>query len=342
LVFDPQLDSDWAIKIFFNALVAREAQTVVRDIVRDHLRVWAKAEPKCEDNPSFSGRLLSGRSLDGLVFVGYQPHDRHWFKENVAKTLEAQGIQFWYDESLPGATEEDKLGAKKKCKVALFTLGQEDLTKEQESSLATFESGRCRIIPLIPHHAPLTFKKPEQLSRYQATDFRIDGQEACTRLAEAIRQALEPDVSEKEKPHAFLSYCHDDKPAADSIRDELRKEGFNVWADDKLLPGQDIEVAIREAMEKSYAIVVCLSSNVEKRHESWLFKELRDAVNVMRSAPSEAIKLIPVRLSPCKPPTMSLSPGWLSDLRMEDLFGAKRDEGIKALKAALREALAKR
>lgn len=64
------------------------------------------------------------------------------------------------------------------------------------------------------------------------------------------------------RKHLFLSYCHDNKEEVAKLRDELIEAEEHVWWDQDILPGQDWKGAIREAMEQSYAFVLCLSTLV--------------------------------------------------------------------------------
>lgn len=47
--------------------------------------------------------------------------------------------------------------------------------------------------------------------------------------------------------HVFLSYCRDNAKQVAKLRDDLLAAGEQVWWDQQILPGQDWQLAIRQA-----------------------------------------------------------------------------------------------
>ena len=120
------------------------------------------------------------------------------------------------------------------------------------------------------------------------------------------------------KPHkqVFLTYAHRDKKAVRKLYDYLTKKRVKVWLDEQeLLPGQNWQHEIRQAILRSDVVIVCLSRQFNKqggfRHE-----ELKIVLEKAGTVPEGKIFLIPVRLEKCR----VLQP--LSRLQYLDLFEA--------------------
>lgn len=140
--------------------------------------------------------------------------------------------------------------------------------------------------------------------------------------------------------HAFLSYCHENAAEIAELYDDLIEAGEEVWVDkESILPGENWKDAIQLGIEQSYAMVLCLSKEVESRRESVIYSEIREAIERYRSCKPGSIYLIPVRLSECEIPRIKIdATSWLSDLHYIDLFPkSNRPEGLKRLIAALRK-----
>jgi len=65
----------------------------------------------------------------------------------------------------------------------------------------------------------------------------------------------------------FLCHASGDKPAVRELYHRLRAAGFDPWLDEEnLLPGQDWQLEIPQAVRSSDAVIVCLSTRaVTKR-----------------------------------------------------------------------------
>ena len=107
---------------------------------------------------------------------------------------------------------------------------------------------------------------------------------------------------------------------------QLRDDGFDPWLDEEaLLPGQDWQAEIPQAIHASDAVIVCLSRN-SVNHEGYLQKELREVLAVAEEKPPDRIFIIPVRLEDVELPTR------LAQWQWADLF---RPDGYARVKAAL-------
>src|SRR6185369_4286773 len=95
-------------------------------------------------------------------------------------------------------------------------------------------------------------------------------------------------------PDIFLSYSRDDQPMARRFAEGLEAEGFSVWWDQELHPGEAFDQVTEKALSEARAVVVLWSKvSVESR---WVRAEATQA-NAMG-------RLVPVMIGPCKRPIM--------------------------------------
>ena len=137
-------------------------------------------------------------------------------------------------------------------------------------------------------------------------------------------------TSLKPQKQVFLTYAHSDKKAVHNLYDYLTENHLRVWLDEKeLLPGQNWQYEIRQAILRSDIVIVCLSRQFNKqggfRHD-----ELKIVLEKASSIPEGEIFIIPVRLEECR----VLEP--LSQWQYVDLF---EKNGYKRLLQALRKNL---
>jgi formylglycine-generating enzyme required for sulfatase activity len=124
----------------------------------------------------------------------------------------------------------------------------------------------------------------------------------------------------------FLCHASGDKPAIRNLYHRLRAAGFDPWLDEeKLLPGQDWDLEIAQAVRSSDAVIVCLSSRAVTK-AGYVQKEIRYALDVADEQPEGAIFLIPLRLEHCDVPQRLRRWHWV------DLF---HDKGYDRLLRAL-------
>jgi len=105
------------------------------------------------------------------------------------------------------------------------------------------------------------------------------------------------------KLRVFLCHSSQDKPAVRELYQQLLAEGWiDPWLDEeKLLPGQDRNLEIEKAVEKSDVVIVCLSSSSIIK-EGYIQRELRKVLDVAREKPEGTIFIIPLRLDECDLP----------------------------------------
>lgn len=108
-----------------------------------------------------------------------------------------------------------------------------------------------------------------------------------------------------EAPHSlriFLCHSSGDKQAVRDLYRRLRADGFDPWLDEEnLLPGQDWQREIPEAVSTADVVLVCLSHNsITKR--GYVHKEVGYALDAADEQPEGAIYLIPLKLEECDMP----------------------------------------
>jgi CheY-like chemotaxis protein len=132
-----------------------------------------------------------------------------------------------------------------------------------------------------------------------------------------------------ESPDLRVFLCHSsaDKATVRKLYRRLTGTGFvDPWLDEKkIVAGQDWDLEIRRAVEKSDAILVCLSKNAITK-VGYVQKEIKQALDVADQQPEGTTFLIPVRLELCEPPDRLRRWQWV------DLF---QPSGFKQLVRAL-------
>ena len=123
----------------------------------------------------------------------------------------------------------------------------------------------------------------------------------------------------------FISYGHEDYPAAKRLFDDLRSLGLRPWLDrEHLVPGQKWKVAIRRAIRESRFFIALLSNKTVTRR-GFLNTEIREAIDILKEYPDFNTFIIPVRLDECNPPQEEL---W--ELQRVDMF-PDWDAGVKRI-----------
>ncbi len=115
----------------------------------------------------------------------------------------------------------------------------------------------------------------------------------------------------------FISYAHEDQPRIEALYQKLVAAGYQPWLDrEHLLPGQRWEPVIKQALQQSDFVLVCLSAtSINKR--GFLQKEIKQALEHAEEKLEDDVWLIPARLDDCDVPE------GLSAIQWVDLFEAK-------------------
>jgi hypothetical protein len=132
-----------------------------------------------------------------------------------------------------------------------------------------------------------------------------------------------------QKLNVFLCHASRDKPLVRELYQKLHTKGWIDIRLDKILPGQQRQVVIENAVEKADVVVVFLS-NRSVQEEGFVQREMRYALVMALEKPEDTIFLIPVRLEECQVPCS------LREFQWADYFGDEKDGSYKNLLEALR------
>jgi hypothetical protein len=128
-------------------------------------------------------------------------------------------------------------------------------------------------------------------------------------------QLREPEVVRMETKsglRVFICHSSGDKQVVRTLYNRLKSDGFTPWLDqENILPGQEWDSEIRQAVRTSDVVVVCLSeSSITK--EGYVQKEIKLALDVAEEKPEGAIFLIPARLEDCQVPRRLVGWQWVN------------------------------
>jgi hypothetical protein len=125
----------------------------------------------------------------------------------------------------------------------------------------------------------------------------------------------------------FLCHSSGDKEVVRQINDRLlRLGGVDPWLDEKkLIPGQDWDLKIRQAVRSAHVVLVCLSTRSVSK-EGYVQREIRQSLDMADEKPDGTIFIIPLRLEECEVPVRLQRWQWV------DWFSS---EGFERLQKAL-------
>ena len=124
----------------------------------------------------------------------------------------------------------------------------------------------------------------------------------------------------------FLCHADEDKKHVRELYQKLKEANYLPWLDEiHILPGQDWDYEIKQALKKSTFILICLSdTSVVKR--GYLNKEIKWALERQDEMLTGDIFIIPVKLTPCELPYA------LENIQSVDLF---KPNGFARLQQAI-------
>lgn len=110
-------------------------------------------------------------------------------------------------------------------------------------------------------------------------------------------------MTETRKLRVFLCHASQDKPVVRELYERLNSEGWiDPWLDEeKLFPGQVLDIEIKKSVEASDIVIVCLSNNSVTK-EGYIQKELKYVLDVSDEKSEETIYVLPIRLDDCLVP----------------------------------------
>jgi hypothetical protein len=111
----------------------------------------------------------------------------------------------------------------------------------------------------------------------------------------------------------FLCHSSGDKPAVRQLYRQLKEENWiDPWLDEEnLLPGQDWDFEIKNAVRKADIVIVCLSSGSVTK-EGYVQKEINQALDIANEKPEETIFVIPLKLESCDVPNRLSKWQWVN------------------------------
>ncbi len=65
-------------------------------------------------------------------------------------------------------------------------------------------------------------------------------------------------------PRVFISYARPDRERVEALTARLKSEGYQVWWDDEIVPGEFFDERISDAIDEAHAVVVLWSKNSYK------------------------------------------------------------------------------
>ena len=102
----------------------------------------------------------------------------------------------------------------------------------------------------------------------------------------------------------FISYASNDRLRVEPVWRRLQQDfpGVKFWFDvQELLPGQDWDLEIQKARDRSNGMILFLS-NTSLNKEGYVQREFKWAMRRMEEMPEGHSFLFPVRLEPCEMP----------------------------------------
>jgi hypothetical protein len=108
--------------------------------------------------------------------------------------------------------------------------------------------------------------------------------------------------SDNSKLNVFLCHANEDKKTIRKLYKRLKKDGCQPWMDEEdLVGGQDWEMEIERAVEKSDIVLVCLSKKSITK-AGFVQKEIKFALDIADRQPERSIFIVPLRLEECNLP----------------------------------------
>ena len=135
----------------------------------------------------------------------------------------------------------------------------------------------------------------------------------------------------KRKLKIFLCHASQDKSIVYHLqRKLLSEEWIDPWLDtQKLLPGQDWQAEIKNAVKTADNVIIFLS-NTSVNKDGYVQKELRFALDIAQEKAEGSVFLIPLRLDGCQVPQS------LQLFQWADYFGVEKEQTYRKLLESLK------
>jgi hypothetical protein len=213
---------------------------------------------------------------------------------------------------------------------SLFNYGDIILTLDGRKIILKDVSDPARAQADINLRRVQKFQRVKKTRATENEDVEDDSQGAAT-LNNKTRfnkdgKFFRTDAKTKSGPlRVFISYNPLDKPAALRMHEKLAaKEWISPWLDvENLLPGQDMDLEIYEALREAQVILICLSqASVAKK--GYLNKDIRRVLDVFDERLEGSVFIIPIRLDDFD----ALPSGRLRKLQWLDYFAPDGHEQL--------------
>jgi len=110
----------------------------------------------------------------------------------------------------------------------------------------------------------------------------------------------------------FLCHASRDKPTVRDIYRRLKDHEIDPWLDEEnLLPGEEWDQEIGNAVGSSHVVLVCLSAHSVNK-SGYLQREIKKVLDVADEQPEGTIYLIPLKLEECEVPSRLRRWQWLN------------------------------
>jgi ATP-dependent Clp protease ATP-binding subunit ClpC len=110
----------------------------------------------------------------------------------------------------------------------------------------------------------------------------------------------------------FLCHASKDKPTVRDIYRQLKEHQIDPWLDEEnLLPGEEWDQEIGNAVGSSHVVLVCLSAHSVNK-SGYLQREIKKVLDVADEQPEGTIYVIPIKLEECEVPSRLRRWQWLN------------------------------
>ncbi len=111
----------------------------------------------------------------------------------------------------------------------------------------------------------------------------------------------EANDSDETQQQVFLCYAGEDREFVQQLYQDLQQQGVRPWmACEDILPGQNWEHEIQQALKQSaYVLMLISSHSINKR--GYVRKEIKQALDTLDKFSPDQVYVIPVRLDDSKP-----------------------------------------
>ena len=180
---------------------------------------------------------------------------------------------------------------------------------------------------------PLFLLQLEHLEEIRFDENPLNPKLAIAYKEGALKEYLRAKASDiiQRKLKIFLCHASQDKPIVHELYDKLLSEGWiEPWLDvKKLLPGQDWQAEIKNAVETADNVIIFLSTTSINK-DGFIQKELRLAKDIALEKTEGSVFLIPIRLDNCDVPRS------LKIYQWANYFGDEKEQTYSKLLESLK------